>query len=70
MVSTCMTAGLIHSLGLPVGHFTHVFMDEAGQATESEALVPATLLAGTPHGQVGGEEHPSGGNVTAGMATF
>ena len=42
-----MTAGILYSLGLPVGHFTHVFIDEAGQATEPEALIPLGLLAGT-----------------------
>ena len=43
--------GTLHSLGLSIGHFTHVFVDEAGQATEPECLVPISLLAGT-HGQV------------------
>ena len=52
VVSTCMTAGILHSLGLAVGHFTHVTIDEAGQATEPEALLPATLLARHHHGQV------------------
>ena len=47
----CVTAGILYSLGLPVGHFTHVFIDEAGQATEPEALIPLGLLAGTD-GQV------------------
>ena len=51
IVSTCVTAGILYSLGLPVGHFTHVFIDEAGQATEPEALIPLGLLAGTD-GQV------------------
>ena len=44
--------GTLHGLGLSIGHFTHVFVDEAGQATEPECLVPISLLAGT-HGQVG-----------------
>ena len=51
IVSTCVTAGVLYSLGLPVDHFTHVFIDEAGQATEPEALIPLGLLAGTD-GQV------------------
>ena len=51
IVSTCVTACILYSLGLPVGHFTHVFIDEAGQATEPEALIPLGLLAGTD-GQV------------------
>ena len=52
VVSTCMTAGILYALGLPVGHFSHVVIDEAGQATEPEALIPAALLARHPHGQV------------------
>jgi putative helicase MOV10L1 len=27
-------------MGFALGHFTHVFVDEAGQATEPEILVP------------------------------
>lgn len=34
-----------------VGHFTHVFVDEAGQATEPESLIPLSLLSETS-GQV------------------
>uniref|UniRef100_A0A8C5D6Z8 RNA helicase n=2 Tax=Gouania willdenowi TaxID=441366 RepID=A0A8C5D6Z8_GOUWI len=58
VVSTCSSAGLFHNMGLPVGHFTHVFLDEAGQATEPESLIPISLvsekdgqivLAGDPH---------------------
>lgn len=26
------------------GHFTHVFLDEAGQATEPESLIPLGLV--------------------------
>ena len=47
VVSTCVTAGLLYSLGLAVGHFSHVFVDEAGQATEPECLIPLGMLAGS-----------------------
>lgn len=46
IVSTCSTAGQLYSLGLRAGHITHVFVDEAGQATEPECLVALGLAAG------------------------
>lgn len=57
VVATCITSGVLFSLGLPAGHFTHVLVDEAGQATEPECLIPmgansqsdgVTVLAGDP----------------------
>ena len=44
-MTTCTTAGKIYSVnGIQHGHFTHLFIDEAGQATEPESLVPIGLL--------------------------
>ena len=56
VVSTAVTAGYLASLGVPPGHFTHIFVDEAGEAMVSEALIPLqlahsntiTVLAGDP----------------------
>uniref|UniRef100_A0A8D3CVK1 RNA helicase n=1 Tax=Scophthalmus maximus TaxID=52904 RepID=A0A8D3CVK1_SCOMX len=45
VVSTCSSAGMFHNLGLQVGHFTHVFLDEAGQATEPESSIPMSLVS-------------------------
>uniref|UniRef100_A0A8C4HEP8 RNA helicase n=1 Tax=Dicentrarchus labrax TaxID=13489 RepID=A0A8C4HEP8_DICLA len=45
VVSTCSSAGMFHNIGLQVGHFTHVFLDEAGQATEPESLIPLSLVS-------------------------
>uniref|UniRef100_H2V0D6 RNA helicase n=1 Tax=Takifugu rubripes TaxID=31033 RepID=H2V0D6_TAKRU len=45
VVSTCSSAGLFHNIGVQVGHFTHVFLDEAGQATEPEALIPIAFIS-------------------------
>ncbi|XP_020501549.1 RNA helicase Mov10l1 [Labrus bergylta] len=45
VVSTCSSAGMFHNIGLQVGHFTHVFLDESGQATEPEALIPMSLVS-------------------------
>lgn len=53
IVCTCMTAGQFFSLDLSLGHFTHVFIDEAGYCTEPEAMVPTILLAKSKGGQVG-----------------
>ena len=43
---------MFFTMGLKAGHFTHVIVDEAGQATEPEVLVAMALAAG-PDGQVG-----------------
>jgi helicase MOV-10 len=40
VVTTCCTAAVLNGIGVPGGHFTHVFIDEAGQALEPEALIP------------------------------
>lgn len=40
IVSTLVTAGRLVSANFPSKHFTHVFIDEAGQSTEPEALIP------------------------------
>ncbi|KAF8324034.1 P-loop containing nucleoside triphosphate hydrolase protein [Clavulina sp. PMI_390] len=45
IVSTCISASLLYATGAPRGHFTHIFVDEAGTALEPEALVPALTIA-------------------------
>ncbi|KAM4574007.1 RNA helicase Mov10l1-like [Odontesthes bonariensis] len=45
VVSTCSSAGMFHNIGIKVGHFTHVFLDEAGQATEPESLIPIGFVS-------------------------
>ncbi|KAJ8047421.1 RNA helicase Mov10l1 [Holothuria leucospilota] len=46
IIATCSSAGSFYQLGLKAGHFTHVFIDEAGQATEPEAMVVVALSVG------------------------
>ncbi|XP_072097342.1 RNA helicase Mov10l1 [Mobula birostris] len=46
VISTCSSAALFYQIGLRTGHFTHVFVDEAGQANEPECLIPLLLLSG------------------------
>ncbi|XP_075997327.1 putative helicase mov-10-B.1 [Genypterus blacodes] len=58
IVTTMVTAGRLVSGGIPAGHFTHVFVDEGGQAVEPECVIaiagllcPKTsqlVLAGDP----------------------
>ncbi|KAG8896554.1 hypothetical protein FRB99_008838 [Tulasnella sp. 403] len=46
VVSTCLSASVVYGIGVPAGHFGYIFVDEAGQATEPEAMVPIKLNAG------------------------
>lgn len=58
IIGTCTTLGNFMQMDIPPGHFTHVLIDEAGQCTEPETVVPFVLLsqnrsqvilAGDPH---------------------
>ena len=46
IVSTCLSASVPYGIGVPRGHFSHIFIDEAGQAMEPEAMIPIKTLAG------------------------
>jgi len=39
VVTTCVSASMLFGIGIPRGHYSHIFIDEAGQATEPEAFV-------------------------------
>jgi helicase MOV-10 len=45
ILTTCVSASILQGVGLPRGHFTQIFIDEAGQATEPEAFVSIKLMA-------------------------
>lgn len=45
IVSTCISASVPYGMGMQRGHFTHVFIDEAGQACEPEAMIPIKTMA-------------------------
>ncbi|GAA6013532.1 hypothetical protein JCM11491_006112 [Sporobolomyces phaffii] len=45
IVTTCISASILREIGLKQGHFSHIFIDEAGQATEPEAFLPLSLAA-------------------------
>lgn len=46
IVTTCLSGCVPPGIGLLRGHFTHIFVDEAGQASEPECLVPITNVLG------------------------
>ncbi|XP_026778492.3 putative helicase mov-10-B.1 isoform X1 [Pangasianodon hypophthalmus] len=52
IVVTLITAGRLVSGGIPVGHFTHIFIDEAGQAVEPECVVGIAGLLHPEKGQL------------------
>ncbi|THH07554.1 hypothetical protein EW145_g3302 [Phellinidium pouzarii] len=45
VVSTCYIASVLLGIGIQRGHFTHIFIDEAGQATEPESMIPIRTMA-------------------------
>lgn len=58
VLSTCSSAGFLQTENIPVGHFSHIVIDEAAQAEEPLALIPIAaftnektnvILAGDPH---------------------
>ncbi|XP_030280361.1 putative helicase mov-10-B.1 [Sparus aurata] len=42
--TTLQTAGRLVAAGIPVCHFSYIFVDEAGQTTETECLIPISGL--------------------------
>ncbi|XP_065521266.1 RNA helicase Mov10l1 isoform X4 [Lathamus discolor] len=45
IITTCSSAGMFYQAEIRLGHFTHVILDEAGQATEPESLIPVGLIS-------------------------
>ncbi|KIL62873.1 hypothetical protein M378DRAFT_128311, partial [Amanita muscaria Koide BX008] len=45
LVTTCLSASVVSRIGIPRGHYTHIFIDDAGQATEPEAFVSIKSMA-------------------------
>ena len=40
VLSTCSSASILRALDVPVGHFSHIVIDEAAQAEEPLAMIP------------------------------
>jgi helicase MOV-10 len=45
VVATCVSGGVPHGLGVRRGHFSHIFLDEAAQCMEPEAMIPIKTMA-------------------------
>ncbi|KAI3612884.1 rna helicase [Moniliophthora roreri] len=45
VVTTCISANIIAGIGIPRGHYAHIFVDEAGQATEPEVMIAIKTMA-------------------------
>lgn len=45
VVSTCLSACVPASLGIKRGHYSHIFIDEAGQGKEPEIMVAIKTIA-------------------------
>jgi helicase MOV-10 len=45
IVSTCFSASIPIGIGVPCGHFSHIFLDEAGQGTEPEIMISIKTMA-------------------------
>lgn len=43
IVGTCSALGILYNMGVKPGHFTHIVVDEAGQCTEPEIMIPLSL---------------------------
>ncbi|XP_025154274.1 probable RNA helicase armi isoform X2 [Harpegnathos saltator] len=70
-IGTCSTLGILHNMGFPHGHFSHVLVDEAGQATEPEIMIPLSFIH-ADEGQVilVGDPMQLGPVVQSNLATY
>ncbi|XP_025985975.1 probable RNA helicase armi isoform X1 [Solenopsis invicta] len=50
-IGTCSALGILYNMGFPRGHFSHILVDEAGQATEPEIMIPLNFIH-SDNGQV------------------
>jgi helicase MOV-10 len=45
IISTCISGGIPAALGVPRGHYSHIFIDECAQAMEPDAMIPIKTMA-------------------------
>ncbi|XP_029175331.1 probable RNA helicase armi [Nylanderia fulva] len=69
-IGTCAALGILHNMGFPRGHFSHILVDEAGQATEPEIMIPLNFIH-SENGQVilAGDPMQLGPVVQSNLAT-
>lgn len=70
LVTTLVTAGKLVSAVFPPNHFKHIFIDEAGQATEPESCIALGGLVSAEHGRLvmAGDPHQLGPVVRSSLA--
>ena len=67
IVTTCSSAAVLAAIGMERTSFTHIFIDEAGQALEPESMIPiasffspsVSIVLGGDHMQLGPIIHSS-----------
>jgi helicase MOV-10 len=60
-----MTSGKLFAVGVPDSHFTHLFVDEAGHATEADLMVALQSAPGVQHMMLAGDPKQLGAVVRA-----
>ncbi|KAG6873915.1 hypothetical protein C0995_009695 [Termitomyces sp. Mi166 len=70
VVTTCVSASFASGIGIPRGHYSHVFIDEAGQATEPEVFIAIKTMAGpTTNIVLSGDHKQLGPIIRSGIAS-
>ncbi|KAF7323583.1 RNA helicase [Mycena kentingensis (nom. inval.)] len=69
VVATCLSGGVPAQMGVKRGFYTHIFIDEAGQATEPEVMLPIKSLVDKDTNIVlAGDDKQLGPVVQSGLA--
>ncbi|KAI0634732.1 P-loop containing nucleoside triphosphate hydrolase protein [Trametes polyzona] len=69
IVTTCGNASFAYNVGIPNGHFSHIFIDEAGQGSEPEVLTAVkTIVAPGTHVILSGDPKQLGPVIRSSIA--
>ncbi|KAG6877586.1 hypothetical protein C0993_005916 [Termitomyces sp. T159_Od127] len=70
VVTTCVSASFASGIGIPRGHYSHIFVDEAGQATEPEVFIAIKTMVGPATNVVlSGDHKQLGPIIRSGIAS-